>query len=252
VKKLFALGLYAGGLCGLGCGDVSTTPDTGITLFDAATPDAPAPPDAPWPDAFVCTETECGSECVDLTSAHEHCSECFKPCTPAQDCLASLCECPAATLVPETIAPLFEQMDAEMAAPSVVGIAIYTAGGFTELLVVGFLPGVTPVGTDIDLATSEDAFVLVGYDVDPFAMTVRGGYAATSGTLHLSRACAEGVAGSLTGVTFAEAGLMSGMLVPGGCTFDVAMTTFDIGADCPIVTPDAGPAPIDAGPAPSP
>jgi hypothetical protein len=217
-----------------GCGDDDAAADAEpIVLFDAS------PPDAGVPDAFVCTMTVCGTQCVDTTSDPLHCGGCGMACTPVSDCETSDCVCPTG-FVPNPVDGLFEQMDTMMAAPNIIGISVFSGGdGAVHLLLVGWDPALAPIGTDIDLSDpAAPVFVGVGYDVDIMSMNIRGGYFAVGGTLHLDRACAQGVAGTITGGQFAEADLFGMTLIPDGCTLTLD-AAFDISDACPL--PDAGP-----------
>lgn len=54
---------------------------------------APEGPAGPSAEAGPCTQ--CGADCVDLTSSAAHCGSCENACTGGQSCQASACACPA-------------------------------------------------------------------------------------------------------------------------------------------------------------
>ncbi|RMH40138.1 MAG: hypothetical protein D6689_14605 [Deltaproteobacteria bacterium] len=231
---------------GAGCGDGGgSKPDAApISLFDAA------PPDAAPPDAFVCTKTMCGTECVDLETDPRHCGACDNACPPAADCAAPDCVCPS-NFVPAAPGALFSQMNTEQVAPDILGLMVFAGtDGNAHALIAMFAPDVA-TGVDIDLASADAPTIGFGYQVDTANFTLRSGFLATSGTLRLDHACAEGVAGTVTGAKLEEYDVFSMTPVTDGCAIDDVDVTFAIGADC-APTPDAGPAdagPADAGPA---
>ena len=226
MRKTLGTMLLVWGLALVGCGGDDDEPDAEpIALFDAATPDAGVP------DAFVCTQTECGAACVDTTTNPLHCGGCSMACTPVQDCAASDCECPG-NFVPTTVTPIFSQMDATMAAPDIVGLSVFagTDGGAHIALAIFSLDVAT--GVDIDLTDVDAPAILLGYDLDIMAMSARGGYAATSGTVNLDYACAEGVAGTVTGAGLEEGDLFSGTLITDGCVLSDVGFSFTAGVPC--------------------
>jgi hypothetical protein len=225
---LIGLGLAAG--CGDDAADTDAAP---IDLFDAT------PPDAGVPDAFVCTQTECGTECVNTDTDPDHCGGCFMACTPAADCDAPDCLCPD-NFVPGSPSFLMAQVSDTLAPPNLVGI-----GGFAgsdsglHVLAVLFAPDAT-TGVDIDLTDTNAPVVGLGYELDTGTFTPRSGFVATAGTIHLTRACADGLAGTVTDATFAEADFTTLSPITDGCGFSGVTFAFDIGDSCDS-TADAGP-----------
>jgi hypothetical protein len=191
-----------------------------------------APPDAVAPDATACDMTLCGEECVDTATSGEHCGGCFQPCTPAQDCATSACACPEFALVADDI--ILSQMDADMLAPTILGIGLYPGEGAVNALVIGFDDPATPTGTDIDLSDGEPPFVAIGYDIDVETREFRSAYRAQTGTLALTRRCAAGVAGTVTGADLVEVDAEADPPVPltDGCTATIESIAFDFGDPC--------------------
>ncbi len=215
-------------VAGVGCGDDDSGGEADaepIVLFDAT------PPDAAPPDAFVCTQTMCGAACVNLETDTAHCGECNNACTPASDCggVGTGCECPE-NFVPENITTIFEQFDDSTLPPLTLGVGIGAGtDGSSHAFVAGAELGVAEIGVDIDLATSDSASFAVLYE---FAgMTPRSLFFATAGTINFDRACADGMGGTVTNVTLAEAS--QGGLIPDGCVITVPSATFSYGSDCP-------------------
>ncbi len=227
MRKVLGTMLLIWGLALFGCGDDDDEPDAEpISLFDAS------PPDAGVPDAYVCLETTCGTACVDTTSDPLHCGGCSMACmTAVQNCVASDCGCPD-NFVPTTTVAVFSFMDATMAAPDIIGISVFqgTDGGAHAALIV-FSPDVA-TGVDLDLADPDGPSVVIGYEVDFTTMLPRGGYGATSGTLNLDYACAEGVAGTVTGADWGEGDFLTGTLIEGGCTLTDVGFSFSAGDVC--------------------
>ncbi len=192
--------------------------DNGTTI------DAPTVIDAPTDGAAVCTTMMCGATC---------CASAAQNCTPA----GGACECPA-EIVPQPFSTVIDQMDTVMQAPDVLGIGVIDGtDGLLHALVIGFEPVSTPLDTDIALPTSPQGnapFVGIGYDVDVIAQTTRSTLFASQGTLRLSRRCAAGVAGSITGLTLREQTTTADPTPhPMGCTLAVPDLVFDFGSTCP-------------------
>ena len=202
-----------------GCGSDSGGSDSG------GSPDAAAGA----PDATACDMTSCGDECVDTSSNTDHCGGCFQPCTPAQDCAGS-CACPDVQISGE---PIITRIDDVMLAPTILGIGIFSDGDDLDAVVIGFDPG-TPTDTDIDLADGEPPFVAIGYQVDVTSQEFRSAYRAQTGTLRLTRVCAAGVAGIVTGAILAEVDPAADPPepLPDGCTASIESLAFDFGDPC--------------------
>jgi hypothetical protein len=197
--------------------------------------DGASPPDAApaTPDATACDLTLCDQDCVDTSTSTDHCGGCFQPCTPAQDCASSSCECPAVELVAGDF--ILAQMDEEMLAPTILGIGLYGDGSAaTNALVVGFADPGTPTETDIDLSEGAPPFVAIGYDIDVTTRDFRSAYRAQAGTLRLTRACAAGVAGTVTGAELVEVDAEAEDPTPiaGGCATSIPSFDFDFGDPC--------------------
>jgi hypothetical protein len=195
-------------------------------------PDA-APPDAAAPDATTCDLTLCDGDCVDTSTSTDHCGGCFQPCTPAQDCASSNCECPTVELVAEDF--ILAQMDQDMLAPTILGIGLYGDGSAaTSALVIGFDDPDTPTDTDIDLSDGAPPFVAIGYDIEVSTQEFRSAYRAQTGTLRLSRRCADGVAGTVTGAALVEVDAEAEEPTPiaDGCTASIPSFDFDFGDQC--------------------
>lgn len=229
-----------------GCGDDSGSADSGITLFDAnTTPDAALPP-----DAFVCTETMCGTACVDITSDVNHCTGCDMPCTRAGEICDNGCECPASFVPEGTITPFFDMItNMILPAPDLTGLAPF---GLSEInaLTVSYNPNTIPIETPIDLSTGEfgvTPFVGALYDLDMNTFVPKSAYLATAGTLTVHYACAEGVSVTLENATFAAADILNMQPPPkDACTFEVTSVSVDIADPCMSMA-DAGPGGADAG-----
>ncbi len=254
---------YGNGTCNDGlvclsdlCVDLGGLPDGGGPDAPSPVPDAPGPDVATRvdadvivlvdadvvvlvdadvvviPDAASCLLTPCGPECVDTTADRRHCGACFNACSPASSCEASACVCPP-NFVPATIIPIFDQMDTTAAPPDVIGLALYSFDGLVHALLVASDPSTVPLGVDIDLSGATSPFVRFGYDLDTTAMEFRSAFAATAGTLNLSRSCDVGVAGALADVVLSETDVMTGTPIAGGCLLDLSAATFDVGTACP-------------------
>jgi hypothetical protein len=153
-------------------------------------------------------------------------------CSPAADCVAGACECPA-SFMPASPAFLQAVMREDLAQlPGLTtGVGVIQDGDRLHGLLVAFDPATVSIDTELDLA-AQAVRVGFGYEVDPL-MNIRGAYLATSGTLKLSRACAAGVAGELAAVGAIEIDLFADLApVENGCAIEVPAVTFAIGEAC--------------------
>lgn len=186
-----------------------------------------------------CALTACGTACVDTSSDEQYCGGCSLACAPAADCKEGGCTCPKG-LIPA--APTFfrdmMRADVPQARGLMTGIGLLSEAGSINALMVAFDPATVPVGIDVDLATvnarKDTVYVGLGFEVD-LLMDVRSAFLATAGTLRLTRACAEGVAGTLTHAMLQEIDLFADLTAPiaGGCASSVPSVAFTIGQDCP-------------------
>jgi hypothetical protein len=197
-----------------------------------------AEPDAAAPDAATpCEETECGGECVDLDTAHQHCGACFNACTPAQECQAdpgpSACECPEINIMEG--ARILASMDSTTLAPAHLGIGAYSDGDAIQAVVIGFDLD-TLLDTELDLAAVEAGelpFVGLGFQVNIATREPRSVYRAHAGTLTLTRRCAAGVAGTITAAALIEVDAATTRPLIDGCTATIPELAFDYGTSCP-------------------
>lgn len=182
------------------------------------------------PDAATCDMTLCGDDCVDTSTSTDHCGGCFQPCTPAQDCDQN-CQCPSVAVSEDFI---LRDMDDEMLAPTIIGIGVFADGQRLNALVIGFADPGTLTNTDIDLAAGEPPFVAIGYDIDTATRQYRSAFRAQTGTLNLTRRCALGVAGTVTGADLVEVEPDSDppVAIPDGCTATIESIAFDFGDAC--------------------
>jgi hypothetical protein len=129
------------------------------------------------------------------------------------------------------------QMDTVRKAPVVLGIGIFS-GTDSKLhaLVIGFDPSLVPIGTNITLPTAplgDAPYVGLGYDVNVSMQTTRSTFLASQGTLNLTRACPQGVAGTISGVMVREQTTIDDPTpAPAGCTITVPDLSFDYGSAC--------------------
>jgi hypothetical protein len=215
--------------CGSGAGDTADAPPL-IHQADAT----PLPP-----DAFVCTMTECGPDCVDLTSDPLHCGDCTMACQSGASCVASDCVCPPGFVPASLVVNLGLDTMLDQLPGAYVAVKPYIQSELDVFAVAYPTTGVVLGGAGYDLSTITPPafpFVAAGYDVDPNALTARAAFVAVSGTLTLDVACAVGASGNLSDATFQAVGnLLNPMVDPLGCTFNVASVDFVIGtpANCP-------------------
>jgi len=88
------------------------------------------------------------------------------------------------------------------------------------------------------LALSADALgvprVAAAYNANASAFTAQTLYAANVGTVTFSRACFEGISGTIDGASLVEVSATTLGVVPGGCTIQMpASVSFDFGDPCP-------------------
>lgn len=177
--------------------------------------------DAPRDVGMACATTTCGTTC---------CATAAQICSPG-------CSCPSA-FVPQPFSTVIAQMDTTRIAPAVLGIGVFS-GTDSKLhaLVVAFDPATVPLNTDITLPVSpfgSPPYVGLGYDVNVSNQTTKSTFFASQGTLHLTRACASGVAGSVTGVMLREQTSMDNpQPAPMGCTIALPDLSFDYAGSCP-------------------
>jgi hypothetical protein len=157
-------------------------------------------------------------------------------CTPSQACVERACVCPQG-FVPDPLTPLLTQVDAEREAPNVLAIVIFTGtDAKLHAVVAGYHPEQTAVATDLDLAASptDAPYVALAYAVNPITQTNVSAFRSTAGTMHLTRRCASGAAGSITGVLLSEVSQDEGAsgFLEGGCTYELPAIAFDIGGAC--------------------
>jgi hypothetical protein len=182
-----------------------------------------------------CALDTCGSACVDTSSDVANCGSCGAACSPAAACSDALCTCPA-NFVPAT--PAFSQelvrQNVAQLSGLVTGIGLLPDAAAFDALLVAFDPMTVPIGSDIDLATAAPTVLRVGFGFDVVLLaSIKGGYLATSGTLHLDTACVDGVAGTLSDVAGVEVDLFDGFTpIANGCTIAVPSVAFHIGS-CP-------------------
>jgi hypothetical protein len=125
-------------------------------------------------------------------------------------------------------------MDPDMLAPTILGVGVYSKGDVLDALVIGFDDPDTPTDTDIDLSAGDPPFVAIGYQIDITTRQYRSALRAQTGTLHLTRRCALGVAGTVTAAMFAEVEPDAEPPAPlaDGCTAEIASIEFDFGDPC--------------------
>jgi cation diffusion facilitator CzcD-associated flavoprotein CzcO len=196
-------------------------------------------------DSPSCATEMCGGECVDTSSDTKNCGACGHVCSPAASCNARACACPT-SFMPGT--PSFSggivRTNVAQFPGLVTGVGLIPVADRSQAMLVAFDPKTIPLGTDIDLATAKPGMVRVGFGLDVVALTsVRGGYAATHGTLHLTSACEEGVSGTLSNVQTEEVDLFADFApIAGGCSLSIPSVKFSLG-NCASKTTDAGVSP---------
>jgi hypothetical protein len=202
-------------------------PDAGGGVDAAAQTDASPPPDAE--PACAGSLAECGSECVDTANDRDHCGACDRRCSPAAGCQSSACACPAPFVLPTASVAATEMLPSD---PGVLTGVVGVVGVDTRIHGV-----LVAVGEDVplgeSLAMQSGVNVAILYDVDVGADTVRGAFLADTGTVTVTRRCAQGIAGTMQGVMLSEMDSATITPIPGGCTTAIASLGFDIGEACP-------------------
>ena len=204
--------------------------------------------DGPLPDALAACEIgeRCYGVCVDTSTSVLHCGGCNMACaSPAQVCGGALpCSCPEG-FIPDTVNVALATVNDTYLPPLTVALAPLFPEGRTDLLLVGYIAGVTPLDEPLTIPGGfEPPALAAGFDVDLGVDPPRahGSYLATAGTVQFTSACSVGATGTATNVTFSEVSQADGSEILGGCSFTVETVSFALGAECPP------PAPVDAGP----
>ena len=191
--------------------------------------DAPPSSDARI-DAVTCSGTsqQCGEVCVDTTQNRDHCGACDHACTPAADCEASACECPAPFVLADSPVVAAQMIAAQ---PGYLSGAVAVTGpdGNVHAVLVTVEDDV-PTGTQ--LPVNMRAFVLLGYEVLS-ANEVRSAYLASAGTVRVTRRCAAALGGTVQNLTLAEVDPDTFTPIAGGCTTTLPSFPFSIGGACP-------------------
>jgi hypothetical protein len=224
-----------------GCGGGGGDPDANlIHEADAGPPDA-----APPPDSFVCTTDMCpGDVCTDFDTDPLHCGDCTTECTAGQDCMDGGCVCPTYDFIPATLMgnPFGQDMVISQAGIS-VAVTPYIAAEI-DAFGVGYPETGPEIGVPYTLDGStlpNPPFAIAAFDIDINSMQPRAAFAAVSGTLTFTAACAEGASGTLTNATFQAGTLIPPAVDPEGCTFTVTNVAFSIRSPelCPPPPPPA-------------
>jgi hypothetical protein len=204
--------------------DPGTTPADGPQfIFDSA----PLPP-----DAFVCTQTDCNGVCTNTATDPLNCGDCGMACQSGASCVASMCECPPNFLEPMlTGNPTGQDLVIDQLPGAYVALTPFF-GSAINGFGVGYSQTDVMLGVDLTLDGTmlpNTPFAVALFDIDIGTMMPRAAYAALSGTINFTTACATGAAGTLTDATF-QAGQIfpSPMLDPNGCTFTVPSVQFSI------------------------
>jgi len=141
-------------------------------------------------------------------------------------------------LVPDPFQSSIQVIDPNQVPGALTAVALFSASGGPHSLVVGYTPA-TALNTDLMLAeanSSKTPFAAIGWKVSIATMSTLTAYYATTGTVRFTRACTEGVAGTLTNLTFTEQTTARDQTPypdGNGCSFAVNEIAFDIGAPCP-------------------
>lgn len=199
--------------CAPACSSPAATVDAGLTSDGALTDEAPA-----------CPSLACGGQC---------CASYGRVCAAS-----ATCSCPDASMLPAEFTTGITVIDPNQVPGALSAAIIFTdTTGATHTFVVGYRAD-TAVGTDLPLAplgTGVTPFAALGWRVSFATQSSRTGYYATTGSVRFTRACLDGVAGTLSGLTFTEQTATSDQTpLPGGCSFTIpTQVAFDIGGPCP-------------------
>jgi hypothetical protein len=174
----------------------------------------------------------CGPDCSDTTTDERYCGNCATSCVGGQVCTNSTCACAVGLTIPSSPSFFMEQLSTALPGAT-IGIGPYF-GSTIDALVVGRTTADTAINTPHTLDGTNlgtPPFVAFGYDIDIATRMPSAAYYATAGTLTFTKICLAdagtgqmaGFSGTLSGATFtAVEGLMNPVLVPGGCSFNVA------------------------------
>jgi len=171
--------------------------------------------------------SELGNPCPRVSCGNQCCDSVGQLCSPA-------CACPDGSLVPVPFTSSIQVIDPNQVPGSLTAIALFTVpDGTAYTLVVGYRPELQ-LGTDFQLPGADGTpFAAIGWRVNVAAQTSLTAYYATAGMLNLTSACAAGVAGTLSNLTFTEQRATRDQTpLPGGCTFSVNNIDFVIGGSC--------------------
>lgn len=184
--------------------------------------------------ADCCEVARCGGVCVDTTSDPDHCGACDAACTVGgQWCISSSCSCPPDVGATPSIAlqAFGDEGGTRVASLGLSGLRPSLSPNFSRLR-IEYDPASVPVGTAITLGGSSPRVTLEEL-FDPVTETSDFPTVATGGTLTLTKACADGLAGTLSGVTLAAIPSISDPTpISGGCTYGWSSYSFDVGT-CP-------------------
>jgi hypothetical protein len=198
--------------------------DDAVTVVDAAVDAAiDAPIDAP---PLVCNPPtmNCGGMCVNTTNDEMYCGNCQTACTGGRTCQTSQCMCPPVTLMSTYSGGLGGTFQ---------GFLLGSSAFSGDALIIVADPVNTVV--DMDYTMSEANLGTLpsagfGVNVDLINQTADASFAATEGTLRITKMCPGtpnqippdgGIMGTLTNVKFSAVdGLFQGnpTVTPGGCT----------------------------------
>jgi hypothetical protein len=152
---------------------------------------------------------------------------CDPACSPAADCVGSACECPPDFIA--AAAPVLATQMIDSSPGFVSGVAGLAGSDLQNHLLIVSAAETAPTG--VSIAMNDDVYVAIGYQLDGSA--VRSTYLATGGQVTLSRRCATGIAGTVTGAGLVEVNPTTLLPIGGGCGTSLPDLTFDIGAACP-------------------
>jgi hypothetical protein len=205
-----------------GCGSSKSTPDAATIKL---------------PDASSCPVASCGGVCVDTTTDKQHCGSCTNACTQTGSTCGgtpAACGCPAAFLPASHTDAGSDLVTAFGGATLAIGLE--SAANGTNGVVIGYDPATIQTAHAYDLSTvtaGTRPYVQAAYGFDLMTFIPSAAFYATAGTLTFTKACANGVVGTLTGATFkASTNVSNPMIDLAGCGFTMPTVTFTIGA-CP-------------------